>query len=334
MKSLFDRPIATQLSRKPGGRIRASRPRRVHRILVPVDFSRPSLKAIPYALAVSRWFGADVHLLHVVDTTQYPPPTLLTLPLVPQAEMNRRLMKQLQATAGMYDTPGGAIQVLKLREGRAYEEICEVARRLNADLIVIPTHGYTGYKHMFLGSTAERVVQHSRCPVLVVRLHARHWDGARDPRTRKGFKLGKILVPTDFSECSRAGFEYGVQLARDFKAELRLVHVINPHAYPFGDKYAALDAARLMDEAAQAAQKQMRRIAAKSGVRYSSEVRRGSSAIEICKAANEDADIIVTSTHGRTGLGHVLIGSTAERVVRYARCPVLVIPTRPKSRKK
>jgi len=110
--------------------------------------------------------------------------------------------------------------------------------------------------------------------------------------------------------------------------------VINPHAYPFGDKYAALDAARLMDEAAQAAQKQMRRIAAKSGVRYSSELRRGSSAIEICKAVNEDADIIVTSTHGRTGLGHVLIGSTAERVVRYARCPVLVIPTRPKSRKK
>jgi universal stress protein A len=140
-------------------------------------------------------------------------------------------------------------------------------------------------------------------------------------------------VPTDFSECSRAGFECGLQLARDFKAELRLVHVINPHWYPRGDQYAALDAARLMDEAAQAAQRQMRRMAAKAGVRCSAEVRWGSSAIEICKASNEDADLIVTSTHGRTGLGHVLIGSVAERVVRYARCPVLVIPVRVKFNK-
>lgn len=331
MKSLFDPPIATQVSRKPR-RIRA-RPRRFKRILVPIDFSRPSLKAIPYALAIARQFESDVHLLHVVDSSQYPPPTLLTLPLLPQAEWNRRLRRRLEAVALKYRV-NGSVSPLEPRSGTAYEEICAIAGELKADLIVIATHGYTGYRHMFLGSTAERVVQHSRCPVLVVRLHARHWEGVRDPRTRKGFQLAKILVPTDFSECSRAGFDSGVQLARDLNAELRLVHVINSHAYPFGDKYAALDAARLMDEAAQAAQKQMRRMAAKAGVRYSCEVRRGSSAIEICKAANEDADLIVTSTHGRTGVGHVLIGSTAERVVRYARCPVLVIPARPKSRKK
>jgi nucleotide-binding universal stress UspA family protein len=254
--------------------------------------------------------------------------------LVPQAELNRRLMKQLQATAEKYGTRRGAIHVLKLREGRAYEEICEVARRLNADLIVIPTHGYTGYKHIYLGSTAERVVQHSRCPVLVVRVHATRWDGARGVRTHKGFRLAKILVPIDFSDCSKTAFAYANGLARDLRAKLRLVHVINPHWYPFGDKYAALDAAQLMRETEDAAQKQMRRMAAKAGVQYSAEVRRGSPAIEICKAANEDADLIVTSTHGRTGLGHVLIGSTAEHVVRYARCPVLVIPARPKSRKK
>ena len=333
MKNLLDPPIATQLSRKPRRRTTASRPRRFNRILVPIDFSRPSLQAIPYALAIARQFGADVHLLHVVDTTEYPPPTLLTLPLVPQSEWNRRLMKQLQATAGMYDTGGRTIHVLKLCEGRAYEEICVAARRLNADLIVIATHGYTGYKHMFLGSTAERVVQHSRCPVLVVRLHARHWDGTRGVRTHKWLRLAKILVPIDFSDCSKAAFTYASELACDFRAELRLVHVINPHVYPFGDKYAALDTARLVDEAARAAQKQMRGMAAKASVRYSVQVRRGSPAAEICNAADQDVDLIVTSTHGRTGLGHVLIGSTAERVVRYALCPVLVIPARVKFNK-
>jgi nucleotide-binding universal stress UspA family protein len=74
-------------------------------------------------------------------------------------------------------------------------------------------------------------------------------------------------------------------------------------------------------------------MAAKAGVRYSVQVRRGSPAAEICNAADQDVDLIVTSTHGRTGLGHVLIGSTAERVVRYALCPVLVIPARVKFNK-
>ena len=327
MKTLLDRPLPIRLSMKPRRRRTASQPRRFNRILVPIDFARPSLKAIPYALAIARQFGADVRLLHVVDTTQYPPPTLLTLPLVPQAELSRRLRQRLEAIALKYRTDGN-VSALEPRTGIAYEEVCAVARELKADLIVIATHGYTGYKRVFLGSTAERVVQHSPCPVLVVRPHIRHWNGSIDPRTRTGFRLRKILAPTDFSECSRAGFNYALQLARDFKAELRLVHVINPHAYPFGDQYAALDAARLMGEAADAAQKQMRSMVARANVRYSVPVIHGHPAAEICKAASGEADLIVICTHGRTALGHLIIGSVAEHVVRYARCPVLVIPAR------
>jgi nucleotide-binding universal stress UspA family protein len=135
-------------------------------------------------------------------------------------------------------------------------------------------------------------------------------------------------VPTDFSECSRVGFNYALQLARDFRAELRLVHVINPHWYPFGDKYAALDAARLMNEAVDVAHKQMRSMAARANVRYSVQVIHGSPAAKICNAAKEDTDLIVICTHGRTGPGHLLIGSVAEHVVRYSHCPVLVIPSR------
>ena len=240
MKSLLDAPIPTQRMPKPRHGNSSSRARRFSRILLPIDFSGPSLKAIPYALAISRQFGAEVHLLHVTDVAQQPPPTLLTLPLVPQSEWNRRFMKRLQALARKYRTNGN-VSALEPRTGTAYEEICAAARELKADLIVIATHGYTGYERAFLGSTAERVVQHSRCPVLVVRQHISRWNGAADPRTSTGFRLRSILAPTDFSECSRAGFDYAVQLARDFKAELQLVHVINPHLYPFGDKYAALD---------------------------------------------------------------------------------------------
>ena len=327
MKELLDPPTATKLTHKPRRSRTGSPARRFSRILVPIDFSPPSLKAIPYALAISRQFGADVQLLHVTDVAQQPPPTLLTLPLVPQREWDQRLMKRLEALVMKYRTDG-KVSALEPRTGTAYEEICDVARELKADLIVVVTHGYTGFRRMFLGSVAERVVQHSPCPVLVVRQHLSRWDGAAHLRTHTGFKLARILVPTDFSDCSYSAFEYGLQLARDFGAELRLVHVINPHAFPFGDKYTALDPAELLHEIGDAAQKRMRSMGARTKGRYSARLIHGSPAIEICHAANEDVDLIVISTHGRTGLGHILIGSVAEHVVRHAHCPVLVIPSR------
>jgi nucleotide-binding universal stress UspA family protein len=327
MKDLVASPNVAKVSPKPRRREAALPSARFNRILVPINFSRPSLKAIPYALAISRQFGADVHLLHVTDLAQQSAPTLLTLPLVPQPEWDQRLMKRLAALVAKYRTDG-KVSALEPRTGTAYEEICDAARELKADLIVVATHGYTGYKRMFFGSVAERVVQHSPCPVLVVRHHYHGWNGIEDLRTRTGFKLAKILVPTDFSDCSQAAFDYGVQLAREFGAELRLAHVINPHAFPFGDKYTALDPAELLAQMGNAAKKRMRSMVSKAKSRYSVRLIHGSPAIEICKAANEDVDLIVICTHGRTGLGHLLIGSVAEHVVRYAHCPVLVIPCR------
>jgi nucleotide-binding universal stress UspA family protein len=246
---------------------------------------------------------------------------------MPQSEWNQRFMKRLEALALKYRT-NGKVSALEPRNGITYEEICAAARELKADLIVLATHGYTGYKRMFLGSTAERVVQHSPCPVLVVRHHVHRWNGPGDLRTLTGFKLAKILVPTDFSECSQTAFDYALQLAREFGAELRLVHVINPRAFPFGDKHTALDPGEHLQKMENAAQKRMHSMGARTKGRYSVRLIHGSPAIEVCHAANEDADLIVISTHGRTGLEHLLIGSVAEHVVRYAHCPVLVIPFR------
>lgn len=327
MQTQLEPPVANQARRENASVAKRSRANRITRILVPIDFSRVSLRAVPYALAVSRQYRANVHLLHAVDTTQYLSRSLLSLSAPIRAEVNERLMKRLQTVASRYNTDG-AMRELRPREGSPFKEICTAAQQVGADLIVIATHGYTGYRRAFLGSTAERVVQHSHIPVLVVRRPLAHRNGAHEQRTRTEFRLRKILVPTDFSKCARVAFDYAVELARDFKAELRLVHVINPNAYPFGDEFAALHAARLMREGSQASQKQMRKMASSSKLPYSVRVEHGLPAREICEAANEDVDLIVTSTHGRTSLSHVLIGSTAEHIVRYARCPVLVIPAR------
>ena len=111
-------------------------------------------------------------------------------------------------------------------------------------------------------------------------------------------------MPIDFSKYSKTAFKTA-SLTRDFGAELRLVYVINPHAYPFGDLYAALDPDPADEEAEDAAQKRMRSMAARAKARYSVQVIHGLPAVQICNAANEDVDLIVICTHGRTGPLHL-----------------------------
>jgi nucleotide-binding universal stress UspA family protein len=242
------------------------------------------------------------------------------LPLISPAELSRPLLNRLQGIALKF-SPDGEIHVMKPREGRAYHEICESARKLGANLIVIATHGFTGLKHVWLGSTAERVIEHSPCPVLVVRKRGRLFQEGR-------IRLRKILVPLDFSDCSRVAFDCGAMLAREFHAELLLVHVIDPFCYPLGDEYGGVHSARLMEETRASAQSEMKELARSANLQCSVRIAEGSPAREICRLAKRDVDLIIVPTHGRTGLGHVLIGSVAERVVRHANCPVLVIPVR------
>jgi nucleotide-binding universal stress UspA family protein len=323
MKTLLNPPRAKRLP--SSSKAIQARGVRITRIIVPIDFSRMSLKAIPYALSVAQQFRADVHLLHVVDEGRYLSPPSLSLAAAMRDQWKDRLMTRLTKLAVRYKADG-QVHVLRPREGTAYKEICAAAESVNADLIVIATHGYTGVRRAALGSTAERVVQHSSCPVLVVRHYAHHRNGMNGQRTLTGFRLWRILVPTDFSESAKRGFRYAIKLASEFEAEIRLVHVINSHAYQFADEFAGLGPTQLINRASHLARKKMREMGAKTKCRYSFKIAHGLPASEICEAANRDTDLIVTSTHGRTGIGHVLIGSVAEHIVRYARCPVLVIP--------
>lgn len=303
-----------------------SRGKAITRILVPIDLSRASLKAISYALAISRRFGAEVHFVHVIDMSQYLPPTILMGPGVWQTEWRMGLRKELEAVALKFSKPG-EIAVHRLLEGRAYRQICQEARRLKVDLIVIATHGYTGCKRVLLGSTAERVVQVAPCPVLVVRKP--YSDRTETNGQGKPFRIGKILIPVDFSAFSDRVLDLGVALARDLGAKVSLVHVLKTPLYPLGDQYAGLPVAALVKETQADARKQMQAMAAHAGVRDSISVLQGSPPEKICEhASHENVDLIIISTHGRSGLRHMLIGSVAERVARHAKCPVLVVPAR------
>jgi nucleotide-binding universal stress UspA family protein len=138
-------------------------------ILVPVDFSRPSLKALKYAAAFAERFDAKITLLHVVEPLGLPD-FAATSPLVIESEKLVRMAEdKLRGLPDRCDVAKAIVEKTLVRTGKAYHEIVEAARTLKVDLIIIATNGNTGIKHVLLGSTTERVVRHARCPVFVVR---------------------------------------------------------------------------------------------------------------------------------------------------------------------
>ena len=138
-------------------------------ILVPVDFSPLSKKALQYALRFATEFDATVKLIHVIEPTVPPVFDGSTIePPVNSNGANTSGANKLKKWASSVRIRAGRVEST-VRAGLPALEIVEAARELDVDLIVMATHGYTGWKHFAIGSTAERVVRAAPCPVLVVR---------------------------------------------------------------------------------------------------------------------------------------------------------------------
>ncbi len=143
--------------------------------------------------------------------------------------------------------------------------------------------------------------------------------------------IQSILLPTDFSECANYALSYAASFARDAKASIICVHVIEPVVPTVG--YTGLTEpmpmADLSEQLEDSAERELPKIGACdecSGIEIEEVIAHGDAAAEIVRVARErKVDLIVISSHGRTGLGRILFGSTAESVVRHAPCPVLVV---------
>jgi nucleotide-binding universal stress UspA family protein len=142
-------------------------PVKLEHILVPIDFSEHSLHALRVAEGLAKSAAGNLTLLYVVEpmmpTSEWAPLIVDTHQLVKSCQ---RKLEALPAKEGIDPQLIGRVLV---KVGIPWNEIVNTARELNRDAIVIATHGYSGWKHVFMGSTAERVVRHASCPVLVVR---------------------------------------------------------------------------------------------------------------------------------------------------------------------
>jgi universal stress protein A len=142
----------------------------LNKILVPIDFSDTSKKALLYALRFAEQFGCEIVLLHVVEPAVPMVGAPLAIEVFPQPQDDSMAArKELAALAARSRTNGANSINSTIRIGHPPNEITKAAKDLDADLIIIATHGYTSWRHLCIGSTAERVVRAAPCPVLVVR---------------------------------------------------------------------------------------------------------------------------------------------------------------------
>jgi nucleotide-binding universal stress UspA family protein len=294
-------------------------------ILVPLDFSRASMQGLKYTIPLAEEFKAAIHLVHVQPTDELTAISRaggLMLNCADAIALMQDRLAEVQRKQGRF-WPGNCHVV----SGRPFEEICKLAREIKADLIVLPTRGHGRLKHVLLGSTAERVVRYAPCPVLVfhgAKYKSITWNGAAGTA---GFKLHKILVPVDFSKCSLAGAKYATRLAKNTGATLRLFHVVFPYTQVFAMDRVGADVKPPIQRAKTAAREEMDNLIGMNFFRdvpCETEIRTGPAIDEICgETGRDDIDLVVTSTHGRTGFKRALLGSVAEHVVRYAEGPVI-----------
>lgn len=286
-------------------------------ILAPVDFSEPCQKGLSAAVSLARRSGAKLTLIHVVK--HLPQGSHMVLDAAGLRQDWLRSARESLAEFVQAHVPEDVNAERVVKEGKAFDVIVREAAKRGCDLIVTATHGYTGLAHVLMGSTAERVVQHAPCPVLVVR--------GRDENDAADLLPRWILVPTDFSENSRKAFPLASVLAAGFGARLILAHV--KPGIPMTGEIPLNFTQQQIDALHAQAEKRLRQFRSEH---FSAEMDTTTLVLEgephqcLVKAITSDEPgLIVMATHGNTGWEHALLGSTAERVVRHAACPVLVV---------
>jgi nucleotide-binding universal stress UspA family protein len=293
------------------------------RILVTTDFSDASRQAFPLATELATQFGAALTLVYVFPTAL--PAELSHVGIVFEQQRLAGEARERLARLRELELPASLPVETIVLEGGPASEIARFAKDAGAGLIITATHGHTGLNRLWLGSTAERVVRHAPCPVLIIR---ERLVPVRFPG-EGACRFQRILVPTDFSDAGKQAARYAAAFAQLCAGEITLVHVVEPPPYPeFGYAHIPSKEADLKRAASEKLEGQCKEFA-RAGVKSSSAIRTGSAFHEIAEHAREQStDLIVIATHGRGVIARALLGSTAERVVRHAPCPVLVVRER------
>lgn len=286
----------------------------LERILVPTDFSEASGHSLPHAFELARRFGAQLTMTHI------------QVPLSPEHDFSDEGKYEDYIKSELLETskaggPGLSVETVLKRNISVASGILEAITENNINMVVMGTHGRSALVEFFLGSVAEKVVRHSPVPVLTV---------APDrPGYRKDPIYRNILATFDFSRHSSGAVKGAWELADKYKAKLQVLYVIEQEVHPGYHETWKEMVNRDIPAIETDARKALARVLGEKALDETEVcvvVGTGDGKVysEISRFAGEqESDLLVMGTHGLSGFEHILLGSTTERVVRTAPCPVL-----------
>ena len=295
-------------------------------VLHPTDFSPESQHAFQYAYELAERRDAELHLLHVATFLGDDPLRTAFDVSLDEDEFYKQVhdeadekMKELIETVETSSVP---VRRVHSRGTAPAPVITEYAEKQNIDVIVMGTEGRRGVSRLVMGSVAAEVVRNAPCTVFTVR------DGA----TEMPSGVERVLTPVDLSEFSRPLLRAARDLTASLNASLDVLHVVEPLPFPV-PLVGAVTIHDLIPDPIDQAKRQLDRLVETSGglpVSTSTHVAEGHAATTIAEEAEKnDVDLIVMSSHGRTGAERVVLGSVTARVVRRAPCPVCVVRVNP-----
>jgi nucleotide-binding universal stress UspA family protein len=273
----------------------------INKILCPVDFFPASDKAMNYAAGLGALYGAKIRLLHAV-----PPVALAAYEYPLDVEAIAKTMKdaasrKIERLASRLKACGLAVDT-EVRVGSIHDVIRRAISRFKPDLIAMGTHGRAGVERWFLGSVTEWWMRHSPVPVLAISAK----ETLRNPAFRK------ILVTTDFSAGTADALGYAFSIAQENESHIALLHV--------APDVSVTESARQLLET-------FIPEGASDWCKIETRIEVGLPYHGIERILHKDRpDLVVMNIHGKGMIDRALLGSTAERVVRSAKCPVLLIP--------
>jgi len=290
-----------------------------NKILCPIDFSPGSQQAMRVAVRLANEHQAELVLVH----SWYLPPIAFAGEYTYSVDVVQQISDDAQhglETALAEARKLGARRVAsKLLTGVPWQQIVDTAQHeLGFGLIVMGTRGRSGLARVLLGSVTEMVVRHAHCPVLTV------------PPDTVPAPFAHVLCPVDLSKPARDAMDLAAELARPGGAGITLLHVLDL-AFPFAGELRTPDFHRELDaRSAALLDRWTAELEVKLGVPVTQVTRIGRPGAQVLALLDDDRtfDLVVMGSHGHTGVSRMLLGSVAEKVVRHARCPVLVAHAR------
>ncbi len=296
----------------------------IKKILVPVDFSEPSKKAVNYGLSLALQFNARLVLSHIVPSSTALIYTFPTESFAFEKEQARYAKSMLPTLVPERYRERVDLQTI-VKVGEVRSELMGIVNDDKIDLVIMGTHGRGTLDRMMLGSLTERMLRKIPVPLLTVS----HLDPAKEIHDCSPVPMRHILYATDLSDSADVGLKFSAELARGTGARLTVLHVLKTTE----TVYWGAEGGYLPEELDTLRDDALLRLRASvpaelcEGLEVETMMTEGEAAREIVRIADEDAvDLVVLNMHGKGFVERALVGSTAERVIRTAHVPVLSIP--------